>query len=108
MLKGYNNKIPMFDPVNDTVLYRCLRYNLNNGSRRKRGTDLFARKDADNTIVYYFRHWDNSSTGPATCQVTSKEEAVRFSREQFTRPGFCTGGNHRGLSEFLPEVYSKA
>jgi len=99
-----NPKIPTLDPPTDTCLFRSLRYNLDDGSRRERGTDLFATREVNGTIIFYFRHWIWSSTSPGICQITSREEAVRFIREQFTQPGLFSGWNHRGLKEYLPEV----
>lgn len=102
-----NPRIPTLDPETDIILYRSLRYNLDDGTRRERGRDLFAAKDADMMIIFYFRHWCWSDTRPGICQLTSRNEAARFIREQFTQPGLFSGWNHKGLHEHLPEVYGK-
>ena len=98
---------PRLDPDTDTILFRSLRYNLNDGTRQEQGVDLFAVHEADGIPVLYFRHWSWCETGPGICQITSRDEAVHFIRKQFTKPGLFSGWNHRGLHEFLPEVYRK-
>ncbi|WP_321507600.1 hypothetical protein [uncultured Methanoregula sp.] len=47
--------------------------------------DLFATTDADGTTIFYLRHRAWCSTGPGICQITSKEEAARFIRVQFSQ-----------------------
>nr|WP_321353157.1 hypothetical protein [uncultured Methanoregula sp.] len=55
----------------------------------------FATRDTDGTIIFYFRHWIWSSPNPDICQITSRDEAARFIREQYRR------------ARFLPEMYRK-
>ncbi|MFA4860665.1 hypothetical protein [Methanoregula sp.] len=104
---GRSYPSPSPDPATDTILYRSLRHNLSDGKRQEYGVDLFAVHEADGIPVLYFRHWRWSDTGPGICQITSREDAALFIREQFTKPGLFSGWNHRGLHEFLPEVYGK-
>nr|WP_320160705.1 hypothetical protein [uncultured Methanoregula sp.] len=105
MPKESNPKIPTLDLATDIILYRSLRHNLDDGSRRERGTDLFVANDADGTTTFYFRYWTWNSTSPGICQITSREEAARFVRDRFTKPGLFSGWNHREIKGFLPEVY---
>jgi hypothetical protein len=100
-------KYPTLDPATDCCLYRSLRHNPGDGTRRERGRDLMARSGEAETIIFYFRHWTWNPADTNICQITSRDEAVRFIREQFTQPGLFSGWNHKGIHEFLPEVYRK-
>ncbi|MFA4876439.1 MAG: hypothetical protein WC586_03425 [Methanoregula sp.] len=102
-----DEKIPTPDPATDTLLFRSLRHNPDTGLQQERGTDLFAKYGTGKGKVFYFRHWTGGDTGPGTCQVTSREEAVRFLREQYTEPGFFSGWTHKAVKEFLPELCRK-
>nr|WP_320160762.1 hypothetical protein [uncultured Methanoregula sp.] len=107
MHKTPNRKIPTLDPETDIILYRSLRHNPGDGSRKERGTDLFVANDADGTITFYFRYGVRDSTSSGMCQIISREDAARFIREHFTKPGLFSGWNHREIKGFLPEVYRK-
>jgi hypothetical protein len=69
--------------------------------------DLFATRDPDESAIFYFRHWSRDQNATNICQITSREEAVLFIREQFTKPGLFSGWNHKELPGFLPEVCGK-
>nr|WP_321353139.1 hypothetical protein [uncultured Methanoregula sp.] len=100
-------KIPLLDPETDTCLFRSLRYDLETGMLRDHDADLYAKECDDGTVIFWFRHWTWNRNETAICQITSRDEAARFIREQFTKPGLFTGWNHVGLARFLPEVYGK-
>jgi len=102
-----SKKIPTLDPGTDIILYRSLRHNLDDGSQKDRGTDLFVANDADGTITFYFRYWIRESISPGICQITSREVAARFVQDHFTKSGLFSGWNHREIKGFLPEVYRK-
>jgi hypothetical protein len=117
--EDFHFRVPLLDPTTDTCLFRSLRHCLSTGRHHERGTDLFAyagqgSDPADgqdpgpaDPPVFYFRHWLWCDNGPGICEITSREEAALFIREQFTKPGLFSGWNHKGLYELLPEVYGK-
>ncbi|MFA4859726.1 hypothetical protein [Methanoregula sp.] len=89
------------------ILYRSLRYDLRTGERNKHGTDLCATREEDGSIIHWFRHWTANPNETPVRVITSRKEAAGFIREQFSQPGLFSGWNHKGLHEFLPEVYRK-
>jgi phenolic acid decarboxylase len=58
-------------------------------------------------VIFWFRHWTWNHNETTICQITSRDEAVRFIREQFMKPCLFSGWNHVGLARFLPEVYGE-
>ncbi|MFA4877029.1 MAG: hypothetical protein WC586_06415 [Methanoregula sp.] len=108
MQKIPGEKIPTLDPATDTLLFRSLRYNTDNGLKKERGVDLFVTSDAMNNAIFWFHHWTWCDTGPGICQLTSRDEAARFLREQFMTPGFFAGWNYLEIEKFFPEFYRKA
>jgi len=101
-------KYPLLDPETDCCLYRSLRYDLETGTLNEQVTDLYALRSGENPPVYYFRHqrWCDAKR-PGICQITSRDEAARFLREQLTKPGLFSSWNHKEIHAFLPEVYGK-
>jgi len=98
---------PPLAGVARSPLFRSLRHNPEDGTAREHGMDLFATLDPDGSAIFYFRHWSRDRNATNICQITSREEAILFIRDQFTKPGLFSGWNHKGLSEFLPEVCVK-
>jgi len=96
---------PAPDPANCAILYRSLRYSLRDGALIENGTDLLATRDP---ACFWLRHWTwDGGKWTDRCEFGTRNEAVGFIREQFTKPGLFSSWNHRGIREFLPEVYGK-
>ena len=96
---------PAPDPASSVILFRSLRYSLRDGTLIEHGTDLLATRDP---ACFWFRHWTwDGGKWIDRCEFATRDEAVGFIREQFTKPGLFSGWNHRGIREFLPEVYGK-
>jgi len=96
---------PAPDPANSIILFRSLRYSIRDGSLIENGTDLLATRDP---ACFWFRHWTwDGGRWIDRCEFGTRDEAVVFIREQFTKPSLFSGWNHRGIREFLPEVYGK-
>jgi len=97
------SQTPAPDPASCAILFRSLRYSIRDGSLIEHGTDLLATRDP---ACYWFRHWTwDGGTWNDRCEFATRNEAVAFIRVQFTKPGIFSGWNHRGLHEYLPEVY---
>jgi len=99
------SQTPAPDPASCAILFRSLRYSLQDGSLIEHGTDLLATRDP---ACFWFRHWTwDGGTWNDCCEFATRDMAVLFIRDQFTKQGLFSGWNHRGLHEYLPEVYGK-